>query len=193
MRAALGLLYGTVELRPHTVEWARLFAAEAERLAPVLAAVLAPRCFRVEHVGSTAVPGLAAKPILDIAVGVSAGVAIEPILSALATAGYHYRGDAGQAGGHVLVRESAPLMRTHHLHVVDLGGAAWQAYLTFRDRLRTDADARQAYLEAKHALATRHREDRRAYTAGKSAIITALLVRGNVAARGGSGAPAAET
>src|SRR5262245_290135 len=125
----LGLRYGTVRVVPYQPEWAQAFLDERARLADALSQL---PC-EIEHIGSTAVPGLSAKPILDIAVGLALGAAPEPAMSAICGLGYEYRGDAGEDGGHVLVRESEPLVRTHHVHVVDLNGLQWQSYLLLRD------------------------------------------------------------
>ena len=171
MHAPIGLLYGTVALAPHTPEWERLFAVEAARLR----AALAPWECVVEHVGSTAVPGLAAKPIIDIAIGVPAGTSPEAIIAPLVALGYDYRGDAGDGGGRVLVREAGPQIRTHHLHVVALGADQWDRYLAFRDLLRLNSEARETYLREKLALAALHAGDRRAYTARKAEVIARLL------------------
>lgn len=173
MAATLGLRRGTVDLAPHSAEWRRLFAAESARLR----AALAPWACAVEHVGSTAVPGLAAKPILDIAVGLPDASPPGAVVAALEALGYEYRGDAGEAGGHVLVLEAAPQVRTHHLHVVALGGAQWADYLALRDLLRASPDAREEYERAKRTLAALHAGDRAAYTAGKAEVIGRLLVR----------------
>jgi len=167
----LGLRHGTVELVAYRPEWAEAFREERIRLGRALSRL---RC-RVEHVGSTAVPGLLAKPILDIAVGIAAGQAVEGVIAALRGLSYEYRGDAGAEGGHVLVRGPEPLVRTHHVHVVDLGGAQWTSYLRFRDLLRRDPDARERYSTAKAALARRSPADREAYTASKDAIVHRLL------------------
>lgn len=88
---------------------------------------------------------------------------------------YEYRGDAGAEGGHVLVRGPEPLVRTHHLHVVDLGGSQWGSYLLLRDFLRNHPHARDAYATAKAALAQRYPNDREAYTAGKNQVVQRLL------------------
>jgi GrpB-like predicted nucleotidyltransferase (UPF0157 family) len=167
----LGLEYGTVALAPHDPGWTAAFRRERERLAAVLAA---PDC-RIEHIGSTAVPGLDAKPILDIAVGVDRSVAVEPLIVAIEGLDYRYRGDAGADGGHVFVRESVPRVRTHHLHLVRLDDPQWSAYLSFRDLLRRDAAARADYAAAKRELAARFPANRTAYTEAKDEIVGRLL------------------
>lgn len=168
----LGLKYGTVQVVPYDRRWAQAFLDERARLAAVLSAVAC----EIEHIGSTAVPGLAAKPILDIAVGRSRGTAATQIVSAIERLGYEYRGDAGADGGHILVRESAPLVRTHHVHVVELDGDQWTSYILLRDLLRSDAAARLAYAMKKAMLARRHPSDRRSYTAAKEVVVRDLLL-----------------
>src|SRR5687767_7802510 len=117
MSELLGLLYGTVELAPYSPEWPRLFEIEARRLRKAFAHL----DYEIEHVGSTAVPGLSAKPIIDIAIGVRGLEATEHVIKVLEELGYIYRGDGGaESGGHILVLQSAPLIRTHHVHVVEL-------------------------------------------------------------------------
>ncbi len=167
----LGLRYGTVQLVPYRLEWARAFADERARLSEALSKL---PC-QIEHVGSTAVPGLHAKPILDIAVGLPPGSAPKEAVSAIRALSYEYRGDAGAEGGHILVRGPEPFLRTHHVHVVDLGGSQWESYIVLRDFLRQDQRARGAYSAQKAALAQRYPNDRRAYSAAKDDIVQRLL------------------
>mgnify|MGYP002630259493 CR=1 FL=1 len=166
---SLGLAKSVTRLEPHDPAWARQFEQERERLGRVL---LDAPC---EHIGSTAVPGLAAKPILDLAVGCPADFA--GLRQGLEGAGYLYMGDGGDEGGHLFVRESAPEVRTHHLHVVRYAGPQWQGYLALRDLLRRSADARARYEGVKRDLARLHPLDRPAYTDGKTGCITELLRR----------------
>ena len=92
----------------------------------------------------------------------------------LERAGYTYRGDAGEAGGLVFVRAKDDI-RTHHLHVVALGGHQWPRYLQLRDLLQRDERARETYAAAKQDLARRFADDRRSYTSAKSEIVDRLL------------------
>jgi GrpB-like predicted nucleotidyltransferase (UPF0157 family) len=167
----LGLRYGTVTLVSYTPEWAEAFKVESLRLREAL---LEFSC-EIEHIGSTAVPGMDAKPILDIAVGTSCQTPVERLFAAIQLAGYEYRGDAGAEGGHVFVRETSPHIRTHHLHVVSCDDPQWDQYLRFRDLLRDHAGARELYMAQKRALALRYPTDRKAYTAGKRELVTSLL------------------
>lgn len=167
----LGLKYGCVQLVPSHSQWAKAFLEEFSRLADALSGIAC----EIEHIGSTAVPGLAAKPIIDIAAGVPDDAWANVAISAIQAIGYEYRGDAGADGGHVLVRESTPLVRTHHVHVVRLVSSEWGAYLLFRDHLRQSDEAREAYSAEKQALSERYPNDHRAYTKAKDDIVRRLL------------------
>jgi GrpB-like predicted nucleotidyltransferase (UPF0157 family) len=140
-----------------------------------LLATLVGRATRVERVGSTAVPGLLAKPILDFVVGVDAGNGALTVKPLLESAGWEYRGDAGNDGGLVFVLATRPLHRVAHAHVVEYCGAQWRSYLMLRDRLRADPRARESYGAAKLDLCALFPTDRHAYTNGKTAVIRALL------------------
>jgi GrpB-like predicted nucleotidyltransferase (UPF0157 family) len=175
----LGLDRGVVKVVPYSGDWATAFATERSVLADALDAT---GC-RIEHVGSTSVPGLAAKPILDIAVGHPADVAAQAIVALLEGIGYVYGGDAGGEGGHVLARVTTGDARTHHLHLVALDDPQWASYLAFRDYLRANEPARAAYRDAKYALAARFPSDRKAYTAGKHEIVERLLSEARLEAK----------
>lgn len=170
-KARLGLRYGTVRLVPYTDLWRLAFESERARLAPALSRY---GC-EIAHVGSTAVPGLPAKPVLDIAVALPQARDVAAAMAALARLRYRYRENLGDGGGHLFVRESRPHVRTHHLHLITRDDPQWGMYLRFRDLLRRDAAARRAYLDEKRALAARHARDREAYTAGKAGVIRRLL------------------
>jgi GrpB-like predicted nucleotidyltransferase (UPF0157 family) len=166
----LGLMRGVVRLAEHDSTWADEFRHERCRLS----AALSDTCCEIEHIGSTAVRGMRAKPILDIALGYAVSTKLEELAGALERLRYEYRGDSGDKGGHVFVRGTGD-RRTHHLHAVLLYGAQWSAYLTLRDLLRSDARARAFYSSAKDGLALQFENDRRSYTDGKTAIIQRLL------------------
>src|SRR5512143_2725263 len=134
----LGLEPGTNRLAAHNPLWARAFAEEAGRLR----AALGGAALGIEHYGSTAVAGLAAKPIIDIQIGVADIDEGLGFIAPLAAIGYDYAGSQGIAEHHIFGRGVA---RTHLAHVVVFGGRQWVRTLRFRDRLRTDPDLRAAY------------------------------------------------
>ena len=165
----LGLQYGTVALVAHTATWSRAFEQERERIGQALRGLR----YEIEHVGSTAVPGLLAKPIVDVAV--RGPVVLTAFIPAIERAGLLFRGDKGVEGGHLFVRELRPGFRTHHVHLVAAGDPQWASYLSFRDLLRDNVQARDRYAESKIRLARDHPTDRAAYTAGKNDVVRALL------------------
>ena len=129
----------------------------------------------VEQVGSSSVLGLLAKPIIDLAVGISVDRDLQSVTSTLEATGWIYRGDAGESGGHVFVLEARPEHRVAHLHAVEYGERQWVDYRRLRDLLRGQFHARRRYEAAKVQMAEECGDDRRAYTDGKTAVVRALL------------------
>jgi GrpB-like predicted nucleotidyltransferase (UPF0157 family) len=167
---SLGLESGTVRVAPYDSNWPSLFAAEAERLRERFAAAELP--LTIEHTGSTAVPGLAAKPILDILAGYQRGASVPGYVEVLTQAGYVHRGEQG-IPGREFFRRGNP--RAYHLHLTEMDSSFWRNHLTFRDRLRADNALRDAYAALKHDLAARFPRDREAYIAGKESFVTKVL------------------
>lgn len=170
-RAWLGLQHGEVALRESDRRWTSVFDHQAE----VLGRALGDRVAAIEHVGSTAVADLVAKPIVDIAVRLAAGVDGDGVIGAIAGHGYEFRGDKGVVGGLLFVLNDRPHRRIAHVHVVRQGDDQWSRYLEVRDRLRADARARGAYSALKVDLARRFPSDRAAYTTAKASFLQALL------------------
>lgn len=177
MSDSLGLEAGTVRVVPYDPAWPALFAAEAARIAAV---PVAPP-LRLEHVGSTGVPGLAAKPIVDILAGRPPGSSAAPYVQALVRAGYVHRGEQG-IPGREFFRRGTP--RSYHVHLAELDGPVWREMLRFRDALRADPSAAAAYGELKLGLAARFPRDREAYTGGKGPFVAGVLRRAAEPGRG---------
>ena len=173
MRDPLGLESKTVRLVPYDERWVSSFADEAARILHAVASATLPPLM-LEHVGSTAIPGLVAKPILDIAAAYPRGTAAATYIGPLESLGYVYRGNGGLPGREFF-RRGAP--RTHHLHLVEHDGTHWRRYLRFRDALRGDSTLRDEYAALKRALAERYPRDRDAYIEGKSDFVEAVLRR----------------
>lgn len=169
----LGLKRGSVEVVPHEDQWHDVFGRERHSILDHSAELV----IDVQHVGSTAVPGLDAKPIIDIAVGVDTPRAVAALSRILTGIGWIYRGDKGQDGGHLFVKEAAPDFRTHHLHVVVIDDGRWKDYLAFRDILRRSERVRNEYAALKRELEKMYRDDRGSYTSRKSEFVSAVLAK----------------
>lgn len=167
----LGLESKTVRLVPSDARWPALYREEALRIGEAVAAAGLPP-LALEHVGSTSVAGLAAKPVLDIAAGRAPGVAPARYVPVLESLGYIYRGESGLPGRDFFRRGE---LRSHHLHLVEHGGAHWERYLRFRDALRADPVLRDEYAKLKLALAARYPSDRESYIDGKTAFVEGVL------------------
>ncbi|MBT3342638.1 MAG: GNAT family N-acetyltransferase [Gemmatimonadetes bacterium] len=166
----LGVMGGTVVLAGHNPNWSRIFESERDTILQHAGDLVQA----VEHIGSTAVPGLVAKPILDVAVVLLAGDGYKSAVERLTPAGYLDRGDKGDDGGYLLVRETAPRVRAAHLHLVEASDPQLSQWLAFRDILRSNPEARQRYADLKRTLARDHELDRQGYTAGKETLVHEL-------------------
>jgi GrpB-like predicted nucleotidyltransferase (UPF0157 family) len=131
----------------------------------------------IHHVGSTAVPGLAAKPVIDILAGVESLDASRASFDRLAALEYDYAPYRTEEM-HWFCKPG-PTQRTHHLHLVPTGSRRYREELAFRDALRSDGQLAGHYADLKQQLAVHHREDREAYTEGKAAFIAGVLARAN--------------
>ena len=167
----LGLKRGAVQVVAYCSDWCTLFEQEWRALNQHIGHLV----LDIQHVGSTAVPGLDAKPIIDIAVAVNSSMEISQIRPLLCALDYLDRGDGGISGECLFVKESAPEVRTHHLHIVSIDSPLWSNYLRFRDVLRTDAMLRSRYAALKKTSQERFSQDRKAYTASKHAFIQEIL------------------
>ena len=167
---SLGLESGTVRVVPYDPAWPSLFAAEADRIRQFFAA--AGLAVVLEHTGSTAVPGLAAKPIIDILAGYPEGAIVAEYISVLTSAEYVHRGEQG-IPGREFFRRGDP--RSYHVHLTSIGSAFWRDHLTFRDRLRADNALRDAYAVLKRDLAAQFPRDREAYIEGKGSFVNEVL------------------
>ena len=167
----LGLDKTRVVLRPHNPVWILLGQQECT----VVRVLLGDLAREVVHVGSTSVPDLEAKPILDLAVAVDDDVPIDEIIARLENQGnYSYQGDQREDGGLLFVRGSGSV-RTVHVHVVGSSSGAWKMYLRFHEILLANPGARLEYQREKRILAEKFADDREGYTAGKNTIIGKLL------------------
>jgi GrpB-like predicted nucleotidyltransferase (UPF0157 family) len=168
MPPSLGLDSGTVRVVPYDPAWPLLFNAEARRIE----LALAPRSIVLEHTGSTSVPGLAAKPVLDILAGFVAESAVAPYIERLVSIGYIHRGERG-IPGREFFRRGAP--RAYHIHLAAIGSAFWREHLAFRDYLRTHPSVRDEYARLKQALAAQFPNDRESYIEAKASFVRQVI------------------
>lgn len=157
-----------VWLMPWNPDWPGAFEAEAVRVTTACGGVL----LALEHIGSTSVPGLAAKPIIDLMGAVESLAAAEALEPVLAPLGYEY---VPQFNAEIpdrrYFRRPREHPRSHHLHVTTLDSRFWREHIEFRDALRIDSTLRSEYELLKRALAGRFADDINAYTEGKTEFI----------------------
>lgn len=165
-----------IEIVDHDPGWPAQFAAEAA----ALRAVLDPKLLLdMEHFGSTAVPGLAAKPVIDILLAVaSLDAARACFVAPLAGLGYVFWADNPKTDRLFFVKGMPPYgeRRTHHVHVTEPDGELWRR-LPFRDHLRTHPADAARYERLKRDLARQHRNDREAYTDAKAAFVAEIMAK----------------
>jgi GrpB-like predicted nucleotidyltransferase (UPF0157 family) len=160
--------------------WPQMAAAEIARIEAALGGV----AVRVDHVGSTAVPGLAAKPIIDLQVSVAAIDPTARYARPLEGLGYLFAPDPESPDLHFFGKP-AERPRTHHLHVCEADSDHGRRHLALRDYLRAHPEEAARYADLKRGLAARHPEDRLAYIAGKQDYVAALERRAVVFVAGG--------
>lgn len=155
------------------VDYDRAWPAMAEQERRRIEDAVGDAAVRVEHVGSTAVPGLAAKPIVDLQLSVDALEPRERYVAPLERLGYLFA-PAPESPDHHFFGRPPERPRTHHLHVCAAGSAHELRHLAVRDFLRAHPDEAARYAALKREVAARHPQDRLAYIAGKDAYVTAL-------------------
>jgi GrpB-like predicted nucleotidyltransferase (UPF0157 family) len=170
-----------VELVPYDPAWPAMFSTESEHLLSVLNA---NAVVGIEHFGSTAVPALAAKPIIDILIAVRSlpdakATMVEPITAL----GYLYWAENPKLDRMFFVKGLPPHgpRRTHHVHITEPDGEMWTHRLAFRDYLRAHADEARRYEALKRDLAAHYPADREAYTVAKTAYVEGLYRKMGVA------------
>ncbi|MCR5264096.1 MAG: GrpB family protein [Clostridiales bacterium] len=165
----IGLRRGTVIVEEHRTEWEESAKQTIERLKTILQNVAAD----IQHVGSTAVKSICAKPIIDIAVGVLDFDKVLSLNVVLEENGFIFRGQDHPDQYLYVCGEND--FRTHHIHVVIYDSEAWNDYLNMRDYLNHHENDARAYSELKKKLAKEYPDDRGAYTSMKSEMIYEIL------------------
>ncbi|BCX47718.1 dephospho-CoA kinase [Haloferula helveola] len=156
-----------VVIVPHDPEWAEAFASEARRIRMALGAVVV----EVHHIGSTAIPGMPAKPIIDMLLEVRSLDDLDGATAALEAAGYEAMGEFGIPGRRYFRKDSAAGVRTHQIHAFEQGSVGCERHLAFRDYMIDHPDAARAYGLLKRQLVEAHAGDLEAYIDGKDAFV----------------------
>ena len=161
-------------------QWPSLFEEEKARLL----AVVGDHIEDIQHIGSTAVPGLGAKPIIDIQMSLRDLALVEKCVGPLESIGYEYLGEYGVPGRHFFHKPARKPFaeRTHHLQIVEKGGEEWRKVLLLRDCLRAHPEVAQQYHLLKRALASQFGTDRVGYTEAKTAFVRSVLEKAEMEA-----------
>lgn len=164
----------SVVVSPYSAEWPDQFRVVREELLSVFASM----AVEVEHIGSTSVPGLAAKPVIDVVLGAGSLIDIESKIEALGEHGYEYvqKYERELPMRRYFVKSSQTALRVH-VHGVELESRLWRQHVAFRDALRTDAALRSRYQALKLRLAETFADDKPAYSAAKDPFIQSVLAR----------------
>ena len=157
-------------LSPYDTTWPLEFAVEADRIARACRGL----ALRLEHIGSTSIPGLSAKPVIDVLAGRPGNVSGESYVAVFRQLGYEHKGAYG-APGRNYFRRGTP--RTHHVHLVSWTSAVWEDHLLFRDYLRSHPETAREYETLKRELAALYIQDKERYTDAKGPFIRSIVRR----------------
>jgi GrpB-like predicted nucleotidyltransferase (UPF0157 family) len=154
----------------YNAEWPDLFIKEKS----LILSETGKSLLSLDHIGSTSIPGLAAKPVIDM-LGCIEKFSLDPdCLAPLLRLGYEYKGEHG-IPERLFFSKQTNGMRSHHLHVVQQGNPFWDEHILFRDYLRANPEIAQNYENLKRDLAQKFHNDRLAYVNGKDEFIKNVL------------------
>jgi GrpB-like predicted nucleotidyltransferase (UPF0157 family) len=164
----IGLKRGVVKLSPYSQKWEQVFSQEKLQLE----AVIGEHVLEIQHIGSTSIPGMIAKPIIDIAIAIHAFKEAFKCVEPLENLEYEYKGEFGIPNRHFFVKGNP---RVYHLHMLEIASQEWKNHIYFRDFLIHHPDEAKQYAELKKKLAQQFSTDRDAYTEGKASFIEQIL------------------
>jgi GrpB-like predicted nucleotidyltransferase (UPF0157 family) len=168
----IGWRRGTVQLVAHDPKWAQCFKDERD----LLFRIIGEKIVNAQHIGSTSIPGMPAKPIIDILLAVKALADVEALASHLSKVGYQDKGTGGVPGRRYFVK-GGETERTHHLNFCEMNSSFWVSHIAFRDYLIQHPEIVGEYSALKRVLADKFPNDRAAYSAGKQGFVQFVLHR----------------
>ena len=166
----IGLDRKIVKLSQFCPEWIKLYKDEEKMLIKAIGSFV----IDIKHIGSTSIPWLCAKPIIDILVGVDSMKIADKTIGIMEKLGYQFKGEAGIPGRYFFVKGSED-KRTHHLHMIVYDSERWGNYLLFRECLLQNKAIRDEYCKIKVELAKKFEHDRESYTESKTDFIQKTL------------------
>lgn len=167
-KMVLGLSNEILQFSPYNPLWEKLFEEEKKQLQ----SIIGNEILDLQHIGSTSIPGIIAKPILDIGIAVNSFEAAVICIKPLETIGYTYKGESGIPRRHWFAKGE---LTTHHVHILEVHSPNWKNNLIFRDYLRQNSEIAKQYAELKIQLLQQFNGDRDAYQAGKKPFIDRIL------------------
>ena len=172
----IGLMRGVIRLDPYNPAWAECFRLEAKRLRERLR----QRIGQIEHIGSTAVPELIAKPIIDLMASVDNFEEARSLVPDIEALGYTHGEKDEIPDRHYFALRLQDGTATHHLSLAERHSQFWAQQILFRDYLRANPKSRQEYANLKQRLAVKHAGNRLEYVEGKTEFITRVLERARI-------------
>ena len=166
----LGLNKDIVKLVPYEKNWADEFEKEKR----LLREILGDYALDIQHVGSTSIPGIISKPILDIAVAVSDLSVLSKLIPILTDAGYDVK-DSIEDKQEILARKGTPENRTHYIHIEAFNGEFWKHHILFRDYMLAHKEAVIEYEKIKREAYNKYKDERKKYTEAKHKFIREIL------------------
>lgn len=180
MKKEIGLRKGFVEIEKYNPHWRDAFDTERENLKEIFGNVAKS----IEHVGSTSIVGLSAKPIIDIAIGVDALADIDKVREKILKFS-HYTVKGNNADGEILMRRGTPVKPgedkpdfiTHFIHIMEIDDRKYKETIAFREFLRKNYDVLKEYEDLKYNLAIKYKNDRKAYSKAKAEFVENILTK----------------
>ena len=171
-KSIIGLKRGAVNLVRYNQKWKQVFERESKKIRKIFG----KDALKLQHVGSTAIPGMSAKPIIDIVLIIASFRKVKRYEKKLQKIGYYlYKGDSIKE--RLFFRKGSRERRTHYLHISEVGSGYGENLILFKDYLCENKDAFKRYFELKKKLAKKYPNERKIYTEKKTKLVKAILTK----------------